>query len=301
MRRVRRLAGLAAGGLLFAAPSAAQDRDLAKTALSLVNEARAAEGLTALELEPALMNAAQAHADDMLARDYYSHQSPEGEGVRGRFLDAGGSQWNLVAENIASCVGCEGAGAERVRGFQSGWMQSPGHRENILMPGLDGFGFGMAAEAGTVYAVQTFAGPGTSPGVSEGSAGPAELERVRSDALEAVNAARRQAGKPPLEASGELAALAEAIAERVTMEGESLSMPRDPFALLPEGAGGWTGLAVSAAACTGCGASPAAGDGAHFGGQLAAPEDARGFTRFGFALTANGEGRKIAVGVFGRR
>lgn len=289
-----------------AGPLAAQERDLGGLALSLVNDARAEAGLPALEAARVLAEAAAAHAADMLERDYYGHVGPDGGQPRDRYLAAGGNPWRLVAENIARCEGCPTPpGAERVRSFQSGWMQSEGHRENILAPGLDRFGFGIAAAEGEVYTVQLFAGPGTAPGASDGAAAErADADTVRSGALDAVNAGRREAGRPPLEPSGELDALAEALASEVVVEGDALSLPSDPFALLPADATGWTGLSVAAEACGGCGAFPAAGDGAHFGPRLTSEgrdRSAEGFTHFGFALDADGSGRKIAVGVLGRR
>ena len=288
---------------LAAAAASAQPEDLDALALSLVNEARAEQGLPALESSRRLAAVAEGHAEDMLERDYYAHVSPEGADARDRFVDAGGGRWRVVAENLARCEGCETPpGAERVRGFQSGWMQSPGHRENILAEGLDRFGFGLASEDGATFAVQMFAGPGTPPGAASGEA-PERVspEQAGTEALEAVLAARAEAGLPPLEASEALDAAARAAAERATPVEEGLELPEDPFGLLPEGAEGWTGLAVSAETCGGCGAHPARGDAAHFAERLAAQDGASEFTHFGFALDADGSGRKTAVAVYGRR
>ena len=55
---------------------------------------------------PTLDKAAQAHAEDMLQRHYYAHETPEGKDPRDRFLAAGGSPSSLVEENIARCAGC---------------------------------------------------------------------------------------------------------------------------------------------------------------------------------------------------
>lgn len=295
-----RSAGLAC---LAALPASAQPDDLSALALSLVNEAREEEGLPALERSARLAEVAEAHAEDMLARDYYAHVSPEGTTARDRFLDAGGSRWQVVAENLARCEGCETPpGPEQVRSFHRGWMQSPGHRENILGRGFERFGFGLASEDGTAYAVQMFAGPGTPPGAAPGEA-PERVsqEQAASTALETVNAAREEADLPPLERSEALNAAARAAAEQATLTEAGLDLPADTFGLLPEGAEGWTGLAVSAEVCGGCGAYPARGDAAHFAEELAAEDGAGEFTHFGFALDADGSGRKTAVAVYGRR
>ena len=119
---------------------------LRQRALELVNQVRSEHDLPPLELGDILNEAAQAHAEDMLARDYYGHVSPDGENVMDRYQEAGGDRWRLVLENIAQCQGCPTPPtAERVEAFQEGWMESPGHRENILSRGLDRFGFGIAA------------------------------------------------------------------------------------------------------------------------------------------------------------
>ena len=298
---------LACAAALPCAAQPTEPDDPAALALSLVNEARAEEGLPALERGARVSEAAQAHAEDMLARGYYDHVSPEGETARDRFLDAGGGRGPVVAENIARCEGCPTPpGTERVRGFQSGWMQSPGHRENILAEGLDRFGFGLAAEDGAgegkTYAVQMFAGPGTPPGAAPGQApervGPEEAAEA---ALEALNADRAERGLEPLTLSEDLSAAARAAARGATLAEGRLELPGDVFGLLPEGAEGWTGLAVSAESCGGCGSYPVAGDAAHFAPRLAAEEGAEAFTHLGFALAADGTGRKTAVAIHGRR
>src|SRR5688500_2604033 len=98
-------------GILPATPPARAEtpdnlQALRHRALELVNQARAGHGLSRLELGGNLDEAAQSHARDMLRRGYYSHTSPEGENVQDRYVAAGGSRWELAAENIARCEGC---------------------------------------------------------------------------------------------------------------------------------------------------------------------------------------------------
>lgn len=132
---------------------------LRQEALSLVNQTRRERGLAALSLTGPLNAAAQSHAEDMARRGYYAHFSPEGEDALGRYRANGGQRYRIVAENIANCGGCPVPPTEeRVRRFHSDWMNSPGHRKNILRSGVENFGFGIAAANGRIYAVQTFAG-----------------------------------------------------------------------------------------------------------------------------------------------
>lgn len=297
---------------LAAAPAAALETGdlpaLRERALALVNEARQAEGLAPLEAGAALAAAAQKHAEDMARRDYYGHASPEGETVRDRYRAEGGSDWRLVAENIATCRRCRPPpDAARVRAFQQGWMDSPPHRENILDPGLTRFGFGIAATAERTYAVQTFAGPGRPRGLAAGESPealpPAELAGT---ALKAINRAREREDLAPLEASAALDTAAERLLPE-DAEDSALTRPADSlFSLLPEEASGrWASLQVLAAACGGCGTRPTAADVRGFVEQwLGNPQyrprllDAAA-GQLGFALRAYGSGRKVAVALVG--
>lgn len=180
-------------GILNSAAEPGDLRELRSEALELVNEAREQHGLPALQSRPELDRAAQAHVEDMLNRNYFDHVSPEGKTVFDRYVAAGGSRWRLVAENIGRCATCKGPPRiADVTRLQEGWMRSASHRENILNPGVTQFGFGMVAAAGRgLYAVQSFAGPGTSPS-------PAARRLSKSEqltfALDLINHARRRKG-----------------------------------------------------------------------------------------------------------
>jgi uncharacterized protein YkwD len=298
--------GVALASLAASAQEPVDVQALQELALELVNEDRADHDLPALEAGPALASAAIAHAEDMLARDYYSHQSPEGTSVDDRYVEAGGSRWELVAENIAQCTGCT-PGPELVEELQQGWMDSPGHRENILADGLERFGFGLAAEDGAVYAVQTFAGPGTPRGVDSNE----ETRVIAADEqeallLEAVNAARREADLPPLDASDSLSAAARSLVpdpsgafEMGTMGGLGEAIPDDERTR-------WGQLAAVSGACGGCGEDTTEADVTYFAGDWLEAGSYRSrflsadFTHLGFALAANGEGKKIALAVLGQ-
>ncbi len=117
-------------------------RDLAAVRAALlaaVNAARRDAGVAALAADPRLDAAAQAHADDMLARSYYAHQAPEGTNPRAR-VEAAGIAAALVAENIA-------ARHLSPASVMAGWMASAEHRRNILDPRLNSLGTGVALGA----------------------------------------------------------------------------------------------------------------------------------------------------------
>lgn len=123
--------------------------------LSAVNRERKARKLPPLDSDPRLAAAAQSHADDMLARGYYGHASPDGtqamQRVRRKGYDA-----QRVGENIAK-------GQGSVEEVMKGWMKSRVHRENILSPRFVDAGFGVALgktpEGDEVIWVQVFGRP----------------------------------------------------------------------------------------------------------------------------------------------
>ncbi|EFL28879.1 allergen V5/Tpx-1 related protein [Streptomyces himastatinicus ATCC 53653] len=124
-------------------------RRFASEVITLTNAERAAARLAPLAPDPRLTAAAQAHSDDMVARDFYDHTSPEGRQPWDRAATAGATHRG-IGENIA--CGQRGP-AEVVRG----WMNSPGHRANILKPAFThiGVGYATGSRAGT-YWTQVF-------------------------------------------------------------------------------------------------------------------------------------------------
>ncbi|WP_431040909.1 CAP domain-containing protein [Streptomyces sp. P1-3] len=120
----------------------------AQRVLVLVNAERAKAGCTPLRLDSRVQAAAQAHADDMAARNYYEHNSPEGEDAGSRMRKAGypAGMW---AENIHK-------GPKDPETAMRDWMNSPGHRDNILNCALKDFGAGVNPSANGPWWVQNF-------------------------------------------------------------------------------------------------------------------------------------------------
>lgn len=124
--------------------------------LAAINARRAETGAPPLALDPRLNDAAQRHAEDMLRRSYYGHESLEGLRPRDRVAQAG-YQARLVAENIAR-------GLTSVEEAMNAWMQSRGHRSNLLNPAFRDLGIGCAvghssAVGDTILWVQDFGRP----------------------------------------------------------------------------------------------------------------------------------------------
>jgi uncharacterized protein YkwD len=77
-----------------------------------------------LATSPALRCAARLHSKDMQDRDYFSHTTPDGVTFDQR-ITAAGYRWRTIGENIA-------AGYRTPQAVVQGWMQSPGHCQNIM-------------------------------------------------------------------------------------------------------------------------------------------------------------------------
>ncbi|MEV8540610.1 CAP domain-containing protein [Streptomyces sp. NPDC051572] len=122
--------------------------NLARTAaevVELTNAERARAGLRALAVDPLLAAAAQAHSTDMVVRAFYSHTSPDGSQPWDRAA-AAGSRRRTIGENIA-------CGQRSAAEVVEGWMNSPGHRANILKPDFThiGIGFAGGGQTGTYW------------------------------------------------------------------------------------------------------------------------------------------------------
>jgi uncharacterized protein YkwD len=96
----------------------------ASAVIGLTNQQRAAAGLGPLAANGALHAAAQRESNDMAAQTKMSHTGSDGSTVATR-VTAAGYSWHAVGENIA-------VGYGSAAGVVTGWMNSAGHRANIL-------------------------------------------------------------------------------------------------------------------------------------------------------------------------
>lgn len=102
--------------------------------VALVNEARDLAGCGPVALDDRVVKAAQAHSADMAARDYFAHTTPEGVGFAERMRAAGYP--SPGGENIAM-------GQRSADQVMRAWMNSDGHRRNILNCGFTAIGVGL--------------------------------------------------------------------------------------------------------------------------------------------------------------
>jgi uncharacterized protein YkwD len=120
--------------------------DVRAAVLCLHNRDRSARGLPSLRENAKLRAAAADHSGDMVARQYFSHDAPDGDDMVDRVLRTGyarGAGYWSLGENIAYGTD-ELATAARIH---RAWMRSPGHRANILRRRFREIGIGIALGA----------------------------------------------------------------------------------------------------------------------------------------------------------
>lgn len=108
------------------AATAAADAEPATRLLAAVNAARAGARLGAVTREPRLAAAACAHALDLVRGGQLDHRGSDNSSLRDR-LTRHGYAFSAAAENLA-------AGIADPEEAVTNWLESPGHRRNILMP-----------------------------------------------------------------------------------------------------------------------------------------------------------------------
>lgn len=130
------------GALMFPTRQVEASADLNRV-IELTNEHRRAAGCADLRWQPQLADAAQRHAGDMAANNYFSHTGRDGSTFAGR-IKGTGYVYRRAAENIA-------AGYATPDDVVAGWMSSPGHRANILNCSLRDIGIGLGSNSASDY------------------------------------------------------------------------------------------------------------------------------------------------------
>jgi uncharacterized protein YkwD len=165
----------------------------------LINAERASAGLAALGTNAQLATAAQGMADEMVEKQFFSHDTPDGRNVADRVVPTGylprNDDW-VLGENLAW-----GSGAlSTPRAIVNGWMNSTGHRKNILDSSYKDVGLGVklgspspSVKGGTVF-VHNFGARG-SGGSSAAGSGDATVDVGGSNATAAQKAKAKAKAK----------------------------------------------------------------------------------------------------------
>lgn len=192
--------------------------------IQLTNEGRASAGIDVVTRNATLTAAAQAKADDMMVRQYFSHVDPDGKRGWNRIL-AAGYDYRYAGENLAIHF-------KTAESVHAGWLASATHKANLVDPRFREIGVGIAHGAfeghDTTVVVQFFGTPRTAVGaVTE----PQPAETPVKPAGEIVE----DASLTPND-DGILVQASAPNAEEVRVLGE-----REIVALAPVGGGDWSG------------------------------------------------------------
>lgn len=151
------LLALAAGPAAAAAPDAAA---LVQAVADRIDAVRDAEGLPPLGRNDALAKAAAAHSAEMAQTGTLSHRSADGRTVADRIAAAGYGPFAALAENVAFRTVAPDSDPETLARLIVGqWLDSPGHRANLLGTATIESGVGVAFGGDAVYMTQVFAAP----------------------------------------------------------------------------------------------------------------------------------------------
>jgi len=134
--------GQQAGQAGSSIPAAAQQL------FKLANEARAAAGVGPLKWDSALAAGALLHCERMVAEGPIAHRYGGEPDLTIRAQNAG-AHFSLIAENVAL--------GSHIASIHQGWLDSPGHRANLLNPQVDSVGIAVVAGGGVLYAVADYA------------------------------------------------------------------------------------------------------------------------------------------------
>ncbi|MGB0855375.1 MAG: CAP domain-containing protein [Pikeienuella sp.] len=118
---------------------------------TLINSVRTTAGTTPVTYNAKLDIAAQGHANDMLANNYFSHTGLNGS-TPGSRVTAAGYNWSHVGENIAR-------GQQNENQAMNGWVGSPSHQANNVNPNFKEFGLGRAGSGASTHWVLILAAP----------------------------------------------------------------------------------------------------------------------------------------------
>jgi uncharacterized protein YkwD len=141
--KARRTTATKAATTTRAASGGSASSSFTDEVVRLTNVERAANGCGNLSIDATLTKVAQAHSQDMADNNFFDHDSQDGRSAFDR-MSAAGYRYSTAAENIA-------AGQSSPASVVDGWMNSEGHRANILNCSLKEIGVGYAVSSSSTY------------------------------------------------------------------------------------------------------------------------------------------------------
>ena len=135
------------------AEQAAAMNQLEQAIFAEVNRVRLELGVAALRGSALLQRAARSHSEQMLSGNFFSHIDKNGQDVVDRLRVQGMEEFRSAGENIYMGRNI----SNLVESVVQGWLQSPGHRKNLLSPNYQETGVGIAmGDRGKVYVTQVY-------------------------------------------------------------------------------------------------------------------------------------------------
>ena len=122
---------------------------LERQVATLTNIEREQHGLRPLLWDSALRDIARSHSQDMAAHDYFEHRNQEGENATQRGLKAGYRCAKGLSVGLGENISFTSSGYFTPEDTVQRWMDSPGHRVNMLDPMYDRLGIGIHEGRGT--------------------------------------------------------------------------------------------------------------------------------------------------------
>lgn len=122
------------------------------------NDERTKHNLAALVWDEQIASIARAHSADMLDKNYFSHEDPNGCSSSCR-ADNADYRWTAIGENIYMTTGYKLSSAAEAEMIVNGWMNSSGHRANILGTKFTHTGVGIAVKGDKVYITAMYSKP----------------------------------------------------------------------------------------------------------------------------------------------
>lgn len=126
--------------------------------LVLMNTERTKAGLGELELDSRLAAIARVHSADMMNRDFFDHNNPDGCSSSCRANNAD-YDWSSIGENIYMTEGYDLSATEEADMVVDGWMHSAGHKANILGAKYTNAGVGVYVQGEKVYITAMYSKP----------------------------------------------------------------------------------------------------------------------------------------------
>lgn len=122
---------------------------------NIVNAERAKAGVAALQYSSTMQHYGRIKSEDMAVNEYFEHTDLNGQLITTK-MDNDGVAYSAWGENIAYIGGDSSNYQHLAKEFMNNWMNSDGHRKNILSTNFTGIGVGVYKVGNTYYATQEF-------------------------------------------------------------------------------------------------------------------------------------------------